>query len=772
VKRIEKFSEILVPLRRGIVHIVTHGKSTLWALGLFCSACWLLLILLSYNQNDHSLMAYQSEGQPLHNIGGFLGAHVASLLVYLFGGASVFALWILLYAAYWMLAQKTWRQEFDRVISLSVCVIACASLCARYHLTFFGSDYTGGLVGHLGYEFVMRMIGEPIATVVLLALFFCSLIILTRSISLYLLRAAMSCYHWLSMHKIVWTYAGKVLYWMIYPCVWLSKYVYKVFNGYYVKHSGRSIVDFERGLQTDEETRTIAEDKFWRTYLTEIATDNEYAKSGATKCDDAKAEDIVEQARQFTDVESASVQEKKYELPLSSLLTPSKHAHGEKQAMADLQAQARLLEEKLAHFGIAGTVVDIKRGPVVTLFEYQPDINARISKITALDDDLALALQAMSIRIIAPIPGKSVIGFEVSNKVRLTVPYADVIQSATFAHCTGALPLALGVDTVGNHMVVDLAKMPHVMIAGSTGSGKSVAMHTMIMSLLYKRTPDELKLILIDPKRLEFAAYRDIAHLVFPIVMQPREAIPVLKWVVEQMEERYEIMTSVGARNIIDYQALCKGCPENPPMPFLVVIIDELADLMMTCGRDIEDLIARIAQMARAAGIHMILATQRPSVDVITGLIKVNFPSRISCRVTSKVDSRTILDCNGAEKLLGRGDMLFLDSADSSIKRVHGAYVSDAEIAAVVNHIRAQREPNYLQLHDSVSLEQNINSSDDALLKDVVVFLHNIDEISISLLQRRFRIGFNRSARIMELLEVQGFIAPADGSKMRKVIRQ
>lgn len=771
MKRIEKISHILVTLRRGIVHIVTHGKSALWALGLFCSACWLLLVLWSYNQNDHSIIAYHSEGQPLHNIGGFLGAHVGSLLVYLFGGAAVFALWILLYAAYWIIAQKTWRQEFDRVIALSVCVIAYASLCARYQLTFFGSDYTGGLVGHLGYEFVMRMIGEPIATVVLIALFVCSLIILTRSILLYLLRASMHCCRWLSMHRIMWTYAGKALYWSVYPCLWLGAYIYKIFNGYYVKHSGRSIVDFERGLQTDEETREIAEDKFWRTYLTEIATDNEYAKSGMQKSDIAKS-GAVEPARQYVNVETLSVQEKKYALPLGSLLTPSKHAHGEKQAMADLQAQARLLEEKLAHFGIAGTVVDIKRGPVVTLFEYQPDINARISKITALDDDLALALQAMSIRIIAPIPGKSVIGFEVANKVRATVPYADVIQSAAFSHCTGALPLALGVDTVGNHMVVDLAKMPHVMIAGSTGSGKSVAMHTMIMSLLYKRTPDELKLILIDPKRLEFAAYRDIAHLVFPIVMQPREAIPVLKWVVEQMEERYEIMTSVGARNILDYQALCKGRPESPAMPFLVVIIDELADLMMTCGRDIEDLIARIAQMARAAGIHMILATQRPSVDVITGLIKVNFPSRISCRVTSKVDSRTILDCNGAEKLLGRGDMLFLDSADSSIKRVHGAYVSDAEIAAVVNHIRAQREPNYLRLNDSVSLDQNVNSSDDALLKDVVVFLHDIDEISISLLQRRFRIGFNRSARIMELLEAQGFITPADGSKMRKVIRQ
>jgi hypothetical protein len=285
VKKFEKFSAILIALRQGVVYIFTHGKNTLWALGLSCSACWLFLILLSYNQNDHSLMAYQSEEQSINNIGGFLGAHVASLLIYLLGGASVFALWILLYAAYWMLAQKTWRQEFDRVIALSICVIACASLCTRYHLTFFGSDYTGGLVGHLGYEFVARMIGEPIASVVLMVLFVCSLIILTRNIILCLLHVAICCCHYLSTHRMMWTYAGKAIYWMIYPCVWLSKYIYKFFNGYYVKHSRRSTVDFERGLQTDEETRLITEDKFWRTYLTEIATDNEYAKSGAQKND-------------------------------------------------------------------------------------------------------------------------------------------------------------------------------------------------------------------------------------------------------------------------------------------------------------------------------------------------------------------------------------------------------------------------------------------------------------------------------------------------------
>ena len=771
MKIVEAFSRYMVTLSRTFKYIIVQRRSILWAAGLLCTACWLFIVLCSYNYNDHSLMAYQSDVRFVYNVGGFLGAHAAALLVYLFGGASFIVIWALLFAAYMMITRRRCSRELDRIIAFIFCIATSAALCTRFQLAFFGSDYTGGLSGHFVYQFFMRMIGEPVATAVLLALWLCSLVILTRTMLVHTVYGGIKLVNWIARHRALfvrtWSLICKACYIIAWPFIWIARYLYSVLSGSVITRKAKSIVDFERCLSTDEETRAIAEDKFWRAYLTEVATENAKGQGA----EDQALSVVVEPATQFDDQGCFVPEENQYLLPMSSLLDAPRTNQPDKQVMADLQAQARLLEEKLAHFGIEGSVVAIKRGPVVTLFEYQPDINARISKITALDDDLALALQAMSIRIIAPIPGKSVIGFEVANKTRSTVLYTDIIQSAAFSQCACALPLALGVDTVGNNLVADLAKMPHMLIAGSTGSGKSVAMHTMIMSLLYKRTPEELKLILIDPKRLEFAAYRDIAHLVFPIVMQPRETIPVLKWVVEQMEERYEIMTSVGARNMSDYQALCKGHPENTKMPYLVVIIDELADLMMTCGRDIEDLIARIAQMARAAGIHMIVATQRPSVDVITGLIKVNFPSRISCRVTSKVDSRTILDCNGAEKLLGRGDMLFLDSADSSIKRIHGAYVSDAEIAAVVNHIRAQRQPSYLKFQDLAVTDSNLGSSDDALFKDVLTFLKGVDEVSISLLQRRFRIGFNRSARIIDVLEAQGLITPSDGSKVRKVIR-
>lgn len=777
VKIVQKITKNLTLLRRGIKHIVVHRVSIIWSFLLFFLACWMSMVLFSFNHNDQSIIAHQSDVNTVHNMGGLLGAQVAAVLVYLCGGASTIIIWMLFFGSYMLIARRRFLQEFDRIIALCVCLPVSAALCTRFDRAFFASDYTGGLSGHFVYASVMRMVGEPVGTLMLIALWISSLIILTRMMIMRVIQCGVLCITWVSSHKKLWVAIGQwvytISYWIIVPCIWTVSYLVRIFNGSSIASSNRSIVDFERGSTTDEETLKIVEDRFWHEYLTWIATKNDLEQSSKQQhVDELQNSFAVKPAQQSDGDDIIEQTQTPYVLPPNSLMSSPRVGQNEKQAMHDLQQSARLLEEKLAHFGIAGSVVAIKRGPVVTLFEYQPDINARISKITALDDDLALALQALSIRIIAPIPGKSVIGFEVANKTRSTVLYADIIQSNAFNQCTGALPLALGVDTVGNYLVVDLAKMPHVLIAGSTGSGKSVAMHTMIMSLLYKRTPDELQLILVDPKRLEFAAYKDIAHLVFPIVMQPRAAIPVLQWVVQQMEERYEIMTKVGSRNIGDYQAWCKNRPEYTKMPFLVVIIDELADLMMTCGRDIEDLIARIAQMARAAGIHMILATQRPSVDVITGLIKVNFPSRISCRVTSKVDSRTILDCNGAEKLLGRGDMLFLDSADSSIKRVHGAYISDAEITSVVNHIRSQRPPNYIQFQDLVVTDTSLGSSDDALFSDVLLFLKNVDEVSISLLQRRFRIGFNRSARIIDALESQGYIASSDGSKVRKVIHQ
>ena len=460
-----------------------------------------------------------------------------------------------------------------------------------------------------------------------------------------------------------------------------------------------------------------------------------------------------------------------YTVPSIDIFVQNADSSNDAVYKKELTARAQILEEKLQRFGVSGKVVSIKRGPVVTLFEYQPKIDTKLSKIIALEDDLAMALQALSIRILAPIPGRSVVGFEVANTQRKDVLFADIIRDTVYTQFDGMIPLVLGQDTIGNNIVADLTRMPHLLIAGSTGSGKSVALNSMLISLLCALRPDQLKLILIDPKRLEFASYADIAHLLFPIVADPKQASPVLRWVVKEMEQRYEKMAAGGVRNIKEYNEQYAMQDDYELLPFIVVVIDELSDLMMTAGRDIEDLIARITQMARAAGIHLIVATQRPSVDVITGVIKVNFPSRISFRVTSKVDSRTILDCGGADKLLGRGDMLFLDSTTSLLRRVHGAYVTDKEIEQVVNHIRDEQAVEYLDLSQEITIgDKMLFDGDQELYEQVADFVKEMDEISISLLQRKFRIGYNRSARMIDVLEAQGRIMPSDGGKMRKVI--
>ena len=463
---------------------------------------------------------------------------------------------------------------------------------------------------------------------------------------------------------------------------------------------------------------------------------------------------------------SADAQPIHYQLPNLDLFITVDQEHADNALLQELEKRSKILQEKLERFDIYGKVTAIKRGPVVTLFEYQPHIDTKISKIIALEDDLALALQATSIRIIAPIPGKSLVGFEVANKSRKNVLLATLIKTEAYTNTQALLPIILGVDTIGATVVADLAKMPHLLMAGSTGSGKSVALNAMVISLLCKKSPEEVRLIIIDPKRLEFVSYADIAHLLFPIVTDPKVAPSVLRWLVKQMEERYAIMAAAGTRNIHDYQQ------QHTNMPYIVVIIDELADLMMCAGKEVEDSIIRITQMARAAGIHLIAATQRPSVDVITGLIKVNFPSRISFRVTSKIDSRTILDSAGADKLLGRGDMLFLDAHDSVLKRIHGAYVLDKEIQHIMNHIKSQRASDYLDIKQVCSEDRSgQDSQKDSMYDQICQFIAEVDEVSISLLQRRFRIGYNRSARIIDMLESEGLIAPSYGGKTRKVIR-
>jgi S-DNA-T family DNA segregation ATPase FtsK/SpoIIIE len=450
----------------------------------------------------------------------------------------------------------------------------------------------------------------------------------------------------------------------------------------------------------------------------------------------------------------------------------------------ELMDGARLLEEKCREFAVEGSVVQIHPGPVVTTYEFKPDAGVKYSKITSLADDLCLAMQAESV-LIDRIPGKSTVGIQIPNPNREQISLRELLESDAYRRSQSKLTLALGKTIHGEPFVSDLATMPHLLIAGSTGTGKSVSVNAMLSSILYRASPDDVRLIMIDPKRLELGVYEDIPHLLTPVVVDPKLAANALRWAVREMEERYKTLAAVGVRNIEQYnrniahaQAEKKGPVldeagnEIRPLPFIVLLIDELADLMMVAGNEVEESIARLAQMARAVGIHLILATQRPSVDVITGLIKANLPARISFRVSSKIDSRTILDSNGAEQLLGKGDMLYLPPASSRVVRLHGPYISEQESARLASFLRKQGKPTYDETitADDKQGGAELEFEKDDLYDEAARIVVSSGQASISYLQRRLRIGFSRAARLVDMMEAEGLVSAAVGGKAREVL--
>jgi len=493
----------------------------------------------------------------------------------------------------------------------------------------------------------------------------------------------------------------------------------------------------------------------------------------------------------------------KYDLPPISFLDFDDTAAIEIDTDA-LRRMAAQIEQTLADFKVEGSIVEICPGPVITMFEFSPAPGVKISKIAGLADDLAMGLSALSVRIVAPIPGKGVVGIEVPNPSREMVWLKEIIADDVFQNTEMQLPMALGKGTEGAPIVADLAKMPHLLVAGATGSGKSVAVNTMIVSLLYMNSPEDVRMIMVDPKMLEFNIYENIPHLLLPVVTDPNQATIALNWAVNEMERRYQKLADLGVRNLKGYnkkvERLTKqaeldaldgkeesaamreldieedGSPRHQRMPFLVVVIDEFADLMMTASKDVEQAVARLAQKARAAGIHMILATQRPSTDVITGLIKANFPTRVALRVTSKTDSRVILDSNGAESLLGNGDMLFVPPGTSHLQRVHGAYVSETEIHQIADFLRSQGGAEY---DESILADADADDDGDGFeedwekdeyYNDAVRIVVESQKASISMIQRKLRVGYNRSARMVDRMAAEGIVGESDGCRPRDVL--
>lgn len=463
-----------------------------------------------------------------------------------------------------------------------------------------------------------------------------------------------------------------------------------------------------------------------------------------------------------------------YRLPPISLLAQPKPRDNQ-LLEKEIAEKKQVLEETLASFHIPARVIQVTVGPTITRYEIQPPAGVKVSRIVSLADDLALAMAAPGVRIEAPIPGKAAVGIEVPNREVATVGLRELLESKEFTESSSPLTVALGRDIAGAPVVADLIQMPHLLIAGATGSGKSVCINTIIASILFKATPDEVKFLMIDPKMVELTTYNGIPHLVSPVVTSAKKAAGVLHWAVKEMERRYELFARAGVREIKRYNEVCRRAAEESlsPLPYLVIIIDELADLMMVAPANVEDSICRLAQMARAAGIHLVVATQRPSVDVITGLIKANIPSRISFAVSSQMDSRTILDMGGAERLLGRGDMLFFPVGAPKPQRVQGAYLSEQEVERLTAFIREQAEPVYDQRvleEPEVEEEQENWKEEDELLPQAVKILIESGCASISMLQRRLHIGYARAARLIDIMERRGIVGKHEGSKPRAIL--
>jgi len=750
-------------------------------IALAAAGVFLLLTFLSFNAADVSWNSYSNEG-GIHNLGGRLGAQVADLFFSGFGLASYLAPLAMLHMAYTLLRFKEIRLRSYKLLAAFGLIFSLSTLFAFFRETVpvFGQQIpTGGAVGLTTARFLKGAVGTTGALLLLLPLMAASIMVLSHFSFVLFAR------WWLETLKRKWA-------------AWRER------RAHQLEESEREKAKRE-GMPAPEPNSSGPVIK----PAAPPPAPNVFKKEKARK-KEAEKSSAVQESFEFAKSEGG------FRTPPFALLdTPP--ASEKKLDRDTLTMNARLLEKKLKDYGIDGEVVEICPGPVITMYEFSPAPGIKISRIAGLADDLTMALQAMSIRIVAPIPGKGVVGVEVPNRDRDMVYLSEIFNCEEFHHNRMKLPLALGKDIAGIPVVTDLAKAPHLLVAGSTGSGKSVSINTMILSLLYKFGPLDVRMILVDPKMLEFSMYEGIPHLLLPVVTEPKKASLALKWAVNEMERRYRLLSDKGVRNIDSYnkklagEALereeLEGLPEaeiiedlveiveegeavvEPPpfspddteelehahLPYIVVIVDELADLMMVAGREVEEHIARLAQKARASGIHLILATQRPSVDVITGLIKANLPSRISFQVTSKVDSRTILDTNGAEALLGSGDMLFMPPGTSRLQRIHGAFVSDAEVQRVVNFLQKQGKPVYdksiMEMKESddkggLGEEEEL----DERWEDALRLVAETRQASISMVQRRLRIGYNRAARIIEMMEHEGMVAPSDGtSKPREI---
>ena len=753
------------------------------------------MALNSFSPSDPSFNKSVT-GMNVTNSGGMVGAYLADGLARIFGSGSFF-LPIITAVFGWALIRGKQVQNWSLIIGSGALFLIglCSLLAIQFKVDpFFGKAVlVGGLIGDGLSGFLITWLNPSGAVLILITLLFISFMIMTR----------------LEVNVLVKTLGQ--FFSMIGGGLWLGLNGIKDLTIKILREMGKAFQGIKGVFEKNQAARTesvqtkkVTRDPVIVTRTRPEPVVIERQDKSNKKKQEEKSEFIVQD--HFAFMGSSD----KYEIPPLSLLNdiPPEVGPDAEKARNEILASSAILEKKLSDFGIDGRVLQVLPGPVITLFEYEPAPGIKVSRIVSLADDLALAMRCVGLRILAPVPGKPVVGIEIPNLRRETIYFKDVMESDAFQESDSKLNLAIGKDIIGEPAVQDLAKTPHLLIAGSTGSGKSVGLNSMICSILLNATPDEVKMIMIDPKMLELSIYDGIPHLIAPVVTNPKKAAAALKWAVTEMESRYKLMAERGVRNINGFNDLAerlqkeyeaelkkrekanKGVkpvdednkneeeenliPEPPAkLPYVVVLIDELADLMMVASKGVEDCLTRLAQMARAAGIHLIVATQRPSVDVLTGIIKTNFPTRMSYKVTSRVDSRTILDAMGADKLLGRGDMLFLPPGSSNLLRLHGVMVSDEEIERIVGFIKKQAQPVY---EEDIFMVAEIEAKDeeeeqemDEKYDEALAIVAKDRQASISYIQRRLRIGYNRAARIIETMEREGIVGPSDGVKPREV---
>ncbi len=726
------------------------------ALGVF-----LAVILLTYSHEDPGWTHAVGESDRIHNAGGTVGAWMADIFLSLFGFSSWWFV-VLAFFVVWLMYQRLHQNAAEKqdwwlnAVGFALMLLASAALESG-HLVSLPADFPlkqGGVIGS-GIDHLLRnMFGFAVSTMLLLVLF----------------ATAFSLFTGWSLI----TMSERLGEWVIQFYQWsVLKY-----QDWQDRQVGRQVLQAREEF-VEAERKRIEDRKPVEITVPEVAI--------------APSERVVKekQAVLFEAIEQEGLP------PLHLLDAPNQSV--ELQSAETLDFTSRLIERKLMDFGIEVKVVTAQPGPVITRYELDPAPGVKGSQITNLSKDLARALSVISVRVVETIPGKSYMGLEIPNPKRQIVSLTEIMGSQAYADLNSPLAIAMGKDIAGKPIVADLAKMPHVLVAGTTGSGKSVAINALILSLLYKAEASRVRMILIDPKMLELSVYEGIPHLLAPVVTDMRQAANALNWCVAEMERRYKLMSTLGVRNLAGYNqkivdAKKQGTsiphpfsltPDEPEpldeMPLIVVVIDELADLMMVVGKKVEELIARLAQKARASGIHLVLATQRPSVDVITGLIKANVPTRVAFQVSSKIDSRTILDQMGAETLLGQGDMLYLPPGSGYPQRIHGAFVSDGEVHNVVNFLKAQGEPNYIEgiltneteggdLDSLGGGEASAGGEKDPLYDEAVAIVLKTRRASISSVQRQLRIGYNRAARLIEDMERAGLVSAMQSNGNREVL--